>query len=60
MFEPIVYCNCGNTKEYGVWQFQPAITKEAIKKIVSKKSAICPVCRCIDAMKRAKIALESV
>ena len=60
MFEPIEYCGCGNTKEYGVWQFQTAKVREAIKKLILKKLAECPVCSCIDAMNRAKLALESI
>jgi len=60
MFEPIIYCACGNTKEYGVWQIRSLVVKKAIQNCLSiEKKALCPVCLCIEAMNKAAIALKS-
>ena len=64
MFEPIKYCNCGNTEEYGIWQFQTTKVKEAIKKLASEGSikitAVCPICLCINVINKAELALKSI
>ena len=60
MFEPITYCACGNTREYDVWQIQPLVVKKAIQNCLSiKKTAVCPVCRCLEVMNKTIIALKS-
>lgn len=54
MVEPVVYCSCGNLKEYGGnWQITSRSFKEAFMLLKERESLVskerCPICRCIDA-----------
>ena len=54
MFEPVVYCSCGNLKEYGGdWQITSRSFKAAFMPLKERGSVIskekCPICKCIDA-----------
>ncbi|RJQ32642.1 hypothetical protein C4572_00630 [Candidatus Parcubacteria bacterium] len=53
MFEPVVYCRCGNIREYGGnWQITKRDFKEVLKPLMGKGSVVptdkCPICKCAD------------
>ena len=54
MFEPVVYCSCGNLKEYGGnWQITSRSFKGAFMMLDAREALVskekCPICKCINA-----------
>lgn len=64
VFEPVVYCRCGNTCEYGKWQLA-TVARKTIRKYVRRhiKSLpveLCPICIIFKDMAKLAVRISKI